>query len=260
MGCSIIGTAGIHGLCVDSPLYDNNKQYSVACAAVPNRWNLFAAAVTAGSCLRWFRDELGFEEVQEAKKKRRRVYALYDKLVSTVPIGAHGVMFHPFLSGERSPFVKPNARGIFYGLGLWTKKKDMVRSIYEGVALSTKDNIRLFEEAGIQPTRIRLVGGGARSDVWAQMIADVTGYEIEIPAGEEFGARGCAQEAGVIAGIYKDPFDAVEKTSKITRRFEPNSVNREKYSRLFKAYRRLYHQLWEFYDEYQDAVKEVTTT
>jgi sugar (pentulose or hexulose) kinase len=258
MSCSIIGTAGIHQLCVDSPLYDKNRQYSVACAAAPSRWNLFANAVTAGSCLRWFRDELGFKETVEAKRKRRRAYALYDDCVSKVPLGSRGILFHPFFSGERSPFVEPNARGLFFGLGLWTKKEDLVRSIYEGVAFATKDNFRLFEEAGIRPKSIRLVGGGARSEVWAQMIADVTGYEVEIPEGEEFGAKGCAQVAGVVAGLYEDPFQAVERTTNIVRRFEPNPINQAKYSKLVEIYRKLYERLWGFYDEYSDVLREVS--
>jgi sugar (pentulose or hexulose) kinase len=260
IGCSILGTAGIHELCVDSPLYDRSKQYSVACAAVPGRWNLMATAATAGSCLRWFRDHLGFEETRKGLRSSRSAYSLYDDYAAGVPLGSHGIMFQPFFSGERSPFVKPTARGLFFGLGLWTTKEDLVRSIYEGVAFATKDNIRLFEEAGIQPRVIRLVGGGARSEVWAQIIADVTGYEIEIPAGEEFGAKGSALEAGVVAGLYKDPFQAVERTTRIIKRFQPILANQEKYSKLLKLYRRLYNELWEFYDEYNHTVHEITAS
>jgi len=91
------------------------------------------------------------------------------------------------------------------------------------------------------------------------MIADVTGYKIEIPEGEEFGAKGCAQEAGVVAGLYKDPFEAVERTCRVARRFEPQSSNQGKYSKLFEAYRKFYDQLWNFYDEYRDALRQTTT-
>jgi len=256
--CSIIGTAGIHELCVDKPLYDKNKAYSVECAAAPGRWYLEAVSVTAGSCLRWFRDVLGYEEVRKAEAEGGDAYETYSRYVRQTPLGANGVLFHPFFSGERSPIVKPNARGLFYGLGLWTKKNDLVRAIYEGIGFATKDNIRLFEEAGMKPESIHLVGGGARSEEWCQIISDITGYPVKVPLGEEFGAKGCAIEAGVVAGLYKDPFDGVEKTVRLARRYSPKSENSMKYARLFEAYRKLYEYLWNFYEFHHKVMDEIS--
>jgi sugar (pentulose or hexulose) kinase len=207
--------------------------------------------------LRWFRDKLGHEEVEAGTRTGVSPYHLYDQYVERVPLGSNGVLFHPFFSGERSPIVKPNARGLFFGLGLWTEKQDLLRSIYEGVGFSTKDNLRLFEEAGIRPEEIRLVGGGARSNVWAQIMADITGYPIRVPLGEEFGAKGSAIEAGVVAGFYQDPFDGVKKTVRVAREFEPELNRHKKYSKLFKAYRDLYAFLWDFYESYAAALEDL---
>jgi sugar (pentulose or hexulose) kinase len=256
--CSIIGTAGIHELCVDKPIYDVNKEYSVACAAAPNRWYLEAIAVTAGSCLRWFRDTLGYEEIKKGEMEGIDPYEIYNRYVREAPLGANGILFHPFFSGERSPIVKPNARGTFFGLGLWTEKRDLIRAIYEGIGFATKDNIRLFEEAGIKPDLIRLVGGGARSEEWCQIISDITGYSVQVPFGEEFGAKGCAIEAGVVAGFYRDPFDGVERTVKIARRYEPDESRNKKYLKLFGAYRRLYQDLWDFYELHHKIMEEIS--
>jgi sugar (pentulose or hexulose) kinase len=258
--CSIIGTAGIHELCTDRPIYDRSKEYCVCCAAAPDRWYVETGSNTAGACLRWFRDKLGHEEVEAASRTGASPYQLYDGYVEKAPLGSNGVLFHPFFSGERSPIFKPNARGLFFGLGLWTEKQDILRSIYEGVGFSTKDNLRLFEEAGIRPEEIRLVGGGARSNVWAQIIADITGYPIRVPLGEEFGAKGAAIEAGVVARFYQDPFDGVKKTVRVAKEFEPEPIRHKKYSKLFKAYGELYALLWDFYESYSAALEDSLET
>lgn len=249
MCCSVIGTAGIHELCVDRPVYDKEKQYSVVCSAAPDRWYLEGVSMSAGACLRWFRDELGFEEISRGKEEGRSAYQIYDEYVSRVPLGSNGVIFHPFLSGERSPFVKSTARGLLFGLGLWTKKEDILRSIYEGVGFSAKDNLQLFEEAGLPPEVVHLVGGGARSDVWAQIICDITNYAVRIPAGEELGAKGCAIEAGVAAGFYKDPFDAVGRTVRIAKEIKPDKEKHRRYMEIFAVYKELYTELWDVYDQ-----------
>ena len=258
--CSIIGTAGIHELCTDRPIYDKSKRYCVVCAAAPGRWYVETGSSTAGASLRWFRDKLGHEEVEAASRTGTSAYQLYDQYVEKSPLGSNGVLFHPFLSGERSPIYKPNARGLFFGLGLWTEKQDILRSIYEGVGFSTKDDFRLFEEAGIRPEEIRLVGGGARSNVWAQIIADTTGYPIRVPLGEEFGAKGSAIEAGVVAGFYQDPFDGVKKTMRIVKEFKPEPSRHEKYSKLFKAYSELYALLWDYYESYAAVLDDLLET
>ena len=247
--CAIIGTAGIYELAADKPLKDPERKYSVAFHAIPNSWLLEAVQMTAGVALRWFRDEFCEAEKMEAREKGVSVYAIMDREAEGSPIGANGVIFHPFLQGERSPFVKPSARGVFYGLGLWTKRADLIRAVLEGVAYAARDNIELFRGRGIEIREVRITGGGAASDIWCRIMSDVLNLKIAVPVVKECGALGSAIEASIVAGINKDPADAAERMVRIERTFTPNQQNVGKYQKLFQLYKKLYELLWNYYDE-----------
>ena len=246
---AIIGTAGIYELTVDNPLLDEKRAYSVACHAIPDMWLLEAVQMTAGAALRWFRDEFCGEEIEEARRRGVSSYVLLDEKAEKSPIGANGVIFHPFLQGERSPFVNPDARGLFFGLGLWTRKGDAVRAILEGVALAAKDNVELFRQRGIKIEEARITGGGARSPLWSQILADALGIKITVPRVKECGALGSAIEAGVASGVFKNPVEGAEKMVEVEREYHPDLGNTEKYEKIYKLYRRLYETLWEIYKE-----------
>jgi len=247
--CAIIGTAGIYELAIDKPLKDPERKYSVAFHAIPNSWLLEAVQMTAGAALRWFRDEFCEAEKIEAKRRGVSAYALMDEEAGESSIGANGVIFHPFLQGERSPFVKPSARGVFYGLGLWTKRADLIRAVLEGVAYAAKDNIDLFRERGIGIREVRITGGGAASEIWCSIMSDVLNLKIAVPAVKECGALGSAIEASIVAGINEDPADAAKRMVKIEKIFTPNPHNVEKYRKLFQLYKKLYELLWNYYDD-----------
>jgi len=246
--CAIVGTAGIYELVTDKLILDEERRYSVAYHAVPNAWLLEAVQMTAGAALRWFKDEFGYEEQLRGKEVGKSAYALMDEKAAASPPGARGVIFHPFLQGERSPFVKPTARGIFYGIGLWTKKGDMIRAVMEGTAYAARDNIDLFRRKA-EIKEVRLAGGGAQSDLWAQIIADVLNLEISIPNCVECGALGAAMEASVVAGVHENPVEAAENMVQVEKSFKPNKENAARYDKLFPLYRKLYETLWNFYDE-----------
>jgi len=247
--CAIIGTAGIYELATDSPLKDPERKYSVAFHAIPNSWLLEAVQMTAGVALRWFRDEFCEAEKMEARRKGVSAYTLMDKEAEGSPIGANGVIFHPFLQGERSPFVKPSARGVFYGLGLWTKRADLIRAVLEAVAYAAKDNIDLFRRRKIEIREVRITGGGAASEIWCRIMSDVLNLKVTTPSVKECGALGAAIEASIVAGINKDPANAAERMVKVEKVFTPNQQNVEKYRRLFRLYKKLYELLWDYYDE-----------
>lgn len=246
--CAIIGTAGIYELATDKLMLDEERKYSVAYHAVPNAWLLEAVQIASGAALRWFRDELCHEERFRAEKEGRSAYAIMDEEALESPVGANGVIFQPFLQGERSPFVKPTARGLFFGLGLWSRRRDMIRAVLEGVAYSARDNIDLFRRKA-RIDEVRLTGGGANSDVWCQIFADVLNLEIKVPDCKECGALGAAIEASVAAGVYKDPVEAADRMVKVKKSFEPKKDRAEKYDKLFQLYRELYQTLWNFYDK-----------
>jgi len=247
--CAIIGTAGIYELAMDRPLKDPERKYSVAFHAIPNSWLLEAVQMTAGVALRWFRDEFCEAEKMEARRKGVSAYTLMDKEAEESPIGANGVIFHPFLQGERSPFVKPSARGVFYGLGLWTKRADLIRAVLEAVAYAAKDNIDLFRRRKIEIREVRITGGGAASEIWCRIMSDVLNLKVTTPSVKECGALGAAIEASIVAGINKDPANAAERMVKVEKVFTPNQQNVEKYRRLFRLYKKLYELLWDYYDE-----------
>jgi len=241
---SIVGTAGIHLCITDRPMID--KAYSMACHAVPNRWLINSMAMTAANNLDWFEREFCLEERIESEKSKVNKYEIINRKVADTPIGARGVMFLPFLQGERAPFVEPRARGEFVGLGNWSKRSDLLRAVYEGVALATLHNYSAMEK-GASFKEVRLGGGGSQSEVWTQIIADCTGKVMKVTSGSEFGARGAAINAAVALGMYRDHQEAVDQMVKVSRVQEPNLKNTEIYREIFDIYVKLiqsHRQIW----------------
>ncbi|MEM2178744.1 MAG: xylulokinase [Candidatus Methanomethylicaceae archaeon] len=246
---AIIGTAGIYELAVDKLIPDNERRYSIACHAVPGMWLLEAVQMTAGASLRWFKDVFCKEELMEAEKSGVSVYSIIDKKAMEIPPGAHGVIFHPFLQGERSPFVNPNARGMFFGLRLNTKKGDIIKAVLEGVAFSALDNIELFRKKGLNIKEVRMVGGGAKSIIWPQIFADVLNVPISITKIKDCGALGAAIEASIVAGIFKRIDEAVKRMVIIEREIQPRPKYVKIYEELFHVYREIYKNIWNIWDK-----------
>jgi sugar (pentulose or hexulose) kinase len=241
---SIMGTAGIH-LCVSSePVV--NRAYSLACHAVPGRWLVNSMAMTAANNLDWFEREFCLAERQQAEKQGVSKYEVINREVAGVPVGSNGIMYLPFLQGERAPFVEPRARAEFFGIGNWTKRADLMRAVYEGVALATRHNYTEMEK-GVPFDEVRLGGGGAQSEVWTQIIADCTGKTMKVTSGTEFGARGAAINAAVALGIYKDHKEAVSNMVRVSRVQEPDLSKTEIYGKMFDLYVKLVErdrQVW----------------
>ncbi|MCF0104988.1 MAG: carbohydrate kinase [Eggerthellaceae bacterium] len=172
-------------------------------------------------------------------------FAEIDKIVDSAKVGCGGVVYHPYLStaGERAPFVHSYARASFFGISQVTEKKDLIRAVYEGLSLSIRDCLHNVDRCGT----IYLAGGGAKSPVWCQMISDVMGMKIMVPAGGELGAKGIALMVGVSQGLYKNYEEAVNKACKFIHHYEPNPINVKKYDLLFELYNDLrlhYEQIW----------------
>lgn len=239
---SILGTAGIHQAISDKPAV--NKAYSLYLHAVPGTWLINSMAMLAASCLNWFEREFCQPEVWEAKEKGVSKYDVINEKVAQVPVGSNGVIFLPFLQGERAPFVRPDARGEFFGLGDWTTRQDLLRSVYEGVALATLDNYNCIEQ-GIPIGEVWLAGGGAQSEVWAQIVSDCTGKVMKVPFGTEFGCRGAAMNAAIAAGYFANHAEAAEAMVRVSRVHEPNLQNTAKYQELYAIYKDLIKGLWE---------------
>lgn len=206
---------------------------------------LFGAMVSSGASLRWFRDQLGNTDISGLNADS------FDSLTEQagqVSVGSDGVIFLPYMMGERSPLWNTNARGAFIGLSLTTRRKAMVRAILEGVSFALRHNMDVAISAGAEIREVRCVGGCSRSDVWNQIKADVLGRPFLLPRHPIGAAFGDAILAGVGAGVFVDIRKCLREMVQIERRFEPNQSNHERYMSIYSLFLKLYQDLKEDFD------------
>lgn len=168
-----------------------------------------------------------------------------DRIIETVPVGSGGIIYHPYINkaGERSPFYHRYARASFFGISSMCKREYLIRAVYEGIAFSIRDC--LGED--FRGTNICIAGGGAKSDVWLQIIANVLGLEVVVSSCKELGAKGVALMGGVAVGLYQNYEDAKNKACHYKKSFTPNIIKHEQYNLLFKLYKELrlqYDAMW----------------
>jgi xylulokinase len=196
----------------------------------------------ASGSLRWYRDTFGREEVARAVASGADVYDLLTEQAARAPAGSEGLLFLPYLTGERTPYPDPDAKGVFFGLTLRHGKEHTVRSVLEGVAYGLRDSVELMRDIGVRVDQVRASGGGARSLLWRQLLADVLDTEIVLTGVTEGAPYGAALLAGVGAGVYRDVDEAVEVAIRLTERVEPGP-DRAVYSDYYAIYRELYPAL-----------------
>src|SRR5215470_26997 len=230
-----IGTSGVVFAATDSPAMDKKGRVHTFCHAVPGRWHVMGVTQAAGQSFRWIRDLLQSSGA-----------LTYDQLTgeaAQAPAGSDGVLWAPYLMGERTPHLDPNARGTLTGLAASHTRAHVTRAVLEGVAFSLKDTFSLFEEMRVPVTGIRLGGGGARSDLWRQIQADVYAHEVEILAAEEGAAYGAALLAGVGARFWNSVEEACDAVVKVERRVKPQPTAVRTLSQQYQNFRRLYPAL-----------------
>ena len=192
--------------------------------------------------MRWFEREFADYERSVAGEKGSSLNQL-NEIAERVAPGSDGVVFLPYMSGERSPIWNPNAKGVFYGLDFAKTKGHMVRACMEGVALSLKHNLEVAKEAGADVEVLRAMGGSANSLLWTQIKSDVTGKTMEVPSSDTATTLGAALLAGVGVGMYESFEEAVEKTVNKGRVHTPNVEHKEIHEKNYETYRALYEQL-----------------
>jgi xylulokinase len=229
----VLGTSGVVFAALSAFQADPEARVHGFCHAVPGSWQAMGVMLSAAGSLRWFRDALApgtpYEElVSEAEQ---------------VGPGADGVLFLPYLSGERTPHADPNARAAFVGLALGHGRVALVRAVLEGVAYGLRDSLELLRELGVRPELGRASGGGARSRVWLEIVASVLGLPLELTAVEEGAAYGAALLGGVAAGVFTDVHEAVAACVRVRERLEPNDAWRDAYEAGYARYRALYPAL-----------------
>ena len=233
-----IGTSGVVFAATDRPSLDPKGRLHTFCHAVPGRWHVMGVTQAAGLSLRWFRDTFGAGAT--AANDTRDPYERLTAEAAAVPPGSDGLLWAPYLMGERTPHLDPNARAALIGLTASHTRGHVVRAILEGVAFSLRDSFTLFEEMGVPVRNIRLGGGGARSPLWQQIQADVYGHEVEVLAAEEGAAFGAAILAGVGAGVWASVDDACKHIVKVARRVTQQPAVVARLSTCYTAYRRMY--------------------
>ena len=233
-----IGTSGVVFAAVDRPAIDPSGRVHTFCHAVPGRWHVMGVTQAAGLSLRWFRDTFG-AAIDDGRDS-------YDRLcqeASTAPPGAEGVLWAPYLMGERTPHLDPHARAALVGLAASHTRAHIIRAIVEGVAFSLRDTFEIFDEMGVPVHSVRLGGGGARSPLWRQTQADIYGRSVGSLQAEEGAAFGAALLAGVGAGVWPSVDAACGQAVRVASETEPDPASANLLNRQYSAYRALYPAL-----------------
>lgn len=174
---------------------------------------------------------------------------LLGERAEAIPPGSDGLIFLPYMAGERSPIWNPRAKGVYYGMDFGKQKGHFIRAAMEGVAMSLRHNLETAKEAGADVSVLRAMGGSANSLLWTQIKSDITGKPIIVPSSDTATTLGAAILAGVGTGIYQSFEQAVELTVRKRREHTPDSKNREQYDHSYNTYRKLYENLKDLMNE-----------
>ena len=238
------GQAGGMSLCIDR--YAADPRLILSFHVAIGRWLLQGGTTGGGGALKWLREnicpELSFAQMSE--------------LAETVPAGSDGVIFLPYMAGERSPIWNPNASGVFFGLNYAKTRAHLIRAVMEGVGYALRHNLETAESAGAVAGTLRAMGGSANSEVWTQLKADITGKRIEVPASDTATTLGAAILAGVGTGIYPNFKAATARTVAVKRTHEPDVTKNDVYQCGYKLYRELYQRLAPMMTEKTGQTKE----
>jgi xylulokinase len=228
-----IGTSGVVFAATDSPVKDRLGRLHTFCHAAPNRWHVMGVTNGAGYSFRYFRDtfaaDLSYDELSN--------------LAAQVPAGSSGLLWAPYLFGERTPHLDPDARAAFVGITASHTRGHFIRAVLEGVAFSLRDTFTLFNELGIPVRAIRLGGGGARGALWRQIQADVYGHPVQQLEAEEGGAFGAALLAGSGVNAWPSVEAACESTIRVAQTIQPQQTSTM--DAAYQQYRRIYPALKE---------------
>lgn len=237
-----LGTSGVVFAASNTYRVEPQGRLHAFCHAVPGMWHLMGVMLSAAGSLRWYRDTLGQPEQQAAVAAGRDVYELLTESAAGVAPGCEGLLFLPYLTGERTPHPDPDARGAFVGLTVRHGKAHLTRAVLEGVSYGLCDSLQLMRALQIEPAQVRASGGGARSVLWRQMLADIFGTEIATINVAEGAAFGAALLAGVGAGVFADVAQAARATITVTERVTAGNAAAA-YARYYPRYQALYPAL-----------------
>ena len=254
---STIGTSGVVFAYLDKISIDPKGRVHTFCHAVPNTWHVMGVTQGAGLSLKWFRDNFCKEEIRTAELMEVDPYVLMDQEAEKVSPGSNGLLYLPYLMGERTPHLDAYAKGVFFGLSAKHDKRDMIRAIMEGVTYSLRDCLEIIAGMGVNVSEVRASGGGGKSKLWKQMQADVFGNPITTINSGEGPALGVALLAGVGTGVYKSVAEACDIAIQVKNVQQPDMDLFGKYSKFYSMYGQLYKSLKKDFKDLADIMKDV---
>jgi xylulokinase len=229
----VLGTSGVVFAALPAFAPEPEARVHVFCHAVPGSWHAMGVMLSAAGSLQWFHGVAAAGTPFDA---------LLDE-AGRWPPGVDGLLFLPYLSGERTPYADPDARGAFVGLELRHDRGALARAVLEGVAFGLRDSLELLRGLGVDAQAVRISGGGARSFLWRRIVASVLDLPVETTAAEEGSAFGAALLGGVAAGVFADVDDAVARCVRTGESTEPDPAWVEAYAEAYPRYRALYPRL-----------------
>lgn len=244
-----IGTSGVVFAHSDRVTIDPQGRVHTFCHAVPGCWTVMSCTLAAGLSLKWFRDTFCSAEMQAAQGMGVDPYVLMDQQADRVPIGADRLLYLPYLMGERSPLLDPDARGVFFGLSAIHNKYTMLRAVMEGVTYSLRQCLDILRGMGVVSTEMLACGGGGTSRVWRQMLADVYGCPVKTVVSKEGPALGVAILAGVGTGVWPSVQEACRQVIRTNPQQDPIPENSRRYEEVYQIYAGLYPALKESFQQ-----------
>jgi xylulokinase len=240
---STVGTSGVVFAFSDKVSLDPQGRVHTFCHSVPGKWHVMGVMLSAGGSLRWFRDALCQNEKAVAAETGAAPYEYITAAASRIPIGAEGLTFLPYLTGERTPHKDPHAKGAFVGLSLRHTRAHMARAVLEGVAFGMRDSLDIIREMGVAIEQVRASGGGARSSLWRQIQADVNKAPLVLINVDEGPAYGAALLATVATGMFTSVEEACDATICVVDSCAPNAERSRQYDAWFAEYQAAYRAL-----------------
>lgn len=242
--CSTIGTSGVVFGCSAAPFIDPEPHGMCSqCHAVPGQYSFLGCTLGAGGSFKWMRDTFFAPQKEALAARGESIYDYMTGLAAEQQPGCGGLVFLPYLGGEGTPYVDPNARGVFFGLSYQSDLGALCRAVMEGVTFSLRDTVEIIRAAGVEISQIRVAGGGAKSALWRQMQADIFGQSVCMTNVDEAPAAGAAILAGVAAGLFPSADQACQAMVQLVSTTEPIAAHTTVYNEYYQTYRGLYQSL-----------------
>ncbi|MGD0329157.1 MAG: FGGY-family carbohydrate kinase [Nitrososphaeria archaeon] len=242
------GTSTVVAVISKKPKFDT--RILNRCYIYKDLWLHMGAMSTTGGSYKWFKDHLCEAEIAESSRTGKSPYEILDEKAGKIPPGSDGLLFLPYMSGERSPVWDPYARGVFFGLSLSHTKEHMIRSILEGVAYGLRNNLEIIESIGVNLDEIRASGAASKSNLWRQIKADVLNKKIAVSNVKDSTMIGCAILAGHATGVYNNILETAEKFYYDIENVNfPNEKTNRKYEKYYQIYRKAYKRFKSMYKE-----------